>query len=169
MFKFAAWILKENASLHAENIVQECFLYIFSNVWILDKFDKPSSPETEAYLTKMVKSRCMNFYREHKNIKMDLMESGEDTLSNIADENGDIEKILMDAEITKEMSFYTKTLDPLEQAIINLKYYEGFKNTEIARELGISDNLVGVKLYRAKRELARKIQANQGKGDKGNG
>ncbi len=50
-----------------------------------------------------------------------------------------------------------RQLDDTEKAVISL-HLEGYDNKEIAGMLGISANLTGVKIYRAKEKLAEKLK-----------
>lgn len=152
MVRLAMNILQDQG--HAEDVVQECFAAMLENEKLMRKFDDPDSPATKSYLMMMVKSRAINLYNKIKKQQDAVMDDEENLLYMIEDENSDIEKILASAEMFTEASQFLSILDPMDINIMTLKYYKGFQNTEIADILGIDSNLVGVRLYRAKKKLA---------------
>ena len=163
LLRLAMNILQDQG--HAEDVVQECFAAMLENETLMRKFDDPDSPATKSYLMMMVKSRAINLYNKIKKQQNAVMDDEETLLYMIEDENADVEKILASAEMFTEASEYLKILDPLDINLMTLKYYKGFQNTEIADILGIDSNLVGVRLYRAKKKLAAEIERRNKQGD----
>lgn len=100
-----------------------------------------------AYLTIMVKNKSIDHLRSKKTINKTEGNCAMDTeliCTNKAGEKFFYEDIL---RITME-------LEPREKEIL-LKHLEGFKNKEIAVELGISYNTVKNKIYDAKNKIKK--------------
>lgn len=94
------------------------------------------------YLSVVVKNKCLDQIRAQKS-KQDLETSYQ--MLNHLETTNDSEKAF-----TKDLvEILTSKLEPREKEIL-LKHLDGFKNEEIAIELGISYNTVKNKIYDAK-------------------
>ncbi|MGI6751810.1 MAG: RNA polymerase sigma factor [Anaerovoracaceae bacterium] len=144
----------------AEDIVHQCFLELFENEYFIKKFDNPYSPATGSYLKLMARSRALNLYNKNKRQGQFVIQE-EALLGMVEDEGASIDRILSNAELVEEAKEYISWLSPEEAAMILLKYYDGFKNVEIAEILNITSNLVGVRLDRIRKKLAKRIRKNQ--------
>ena len=54
------------------------------------------------------------------------------------------------------------TLSPRDAEIFALRYFEGYKNQEIARILGITQVQVAVVLFRTRKQLQKEIKSQSG-------
>lgn len=54
------------------------------------------------------------------------------------------------------------TLSPRPAEIFALRYFEGYKNQEIARMLGMSQVQVAVLLFRTRKQLQKEIKSQSG-------
>ena len=155
MIRLAMNILKDQK--YSEDVVQECFLAMLENENLMQKLGEPDSPATKSYLMMMVKSKAINLYRKIKR-QMAVINDDDNLLYTVEDKSSDVETILANAGLLTDAKEYLSILDPQDINIMTLKYYKGFQNTEIAESIGIDSNLVGVRLYRAKKKLAMEIE-----------
>lgn len=132
----------------SKDIVSE----VFNKLLMLNKEERAkAAPVLKAnsigFLTIMVKNKCIDYIRQKKNRSSLLEEEwySKNYFSyNEAENKFAIEVITMTME----------KLPPREKEIL-AKHFEGFKNDEIANELGISYNSVKNNIYEAKIKIKR--------------
>jgi RNA polymerase sigma-70 factor (ECF subfamily) len=101
----------------------------------------------EAYITVIVKNRCLDFYKS-KNNREKILKAIRYKLNDVS-ENKAQERFLKDGLI--EM---LHRLQPREQEIIRL-HLDGYSNEEISVQLHISYNTVKNNIYEAKQKLKK--------------
>ena len=70
----------------------------------------------------------------------------------------DLTTQLLRKEVAEKIKAAISNLSPRARAIIVLKFYGEFKNTEIAEQLGISPSLVGTILQRSLKKMRKELE-----------
>lgn len=143
---FASSLLTENED--AEDVVQEAFIRLWQR---RNHFSDLSSVKAFLYIS--VKNRCLNIFRHDKVRKKygDLLKKEE--LPDVQLE-GAIH-YLIEAEVLEKIRQAVESLPSGCRNIMNLSYFEGLKNQDIADQLHVSINTVktqkkrGLQLLRA--------------------
>ena len=137
-------ILKDHAL--AEDAVQESFLILADH---LDRIDTGSSRRTGNYLLTITKNLCLTWYQK-RNREVEYSDGEEEDAPSLEDQT------------LRELDFGTlKTmigeLPAIYRVPLCLRYYNGFSYGEIADFMEISENLVSVRLSRAKKKLQQML------------
>lgn len=128
----------------ALDIVQDVFLSIWEN-----KKYKINEDHLRPYLFSAVKHKCYN-YLKHQVIKREHIRSTAIVLREIELDyyvNG--EESLIESETLQKINKAVDSLSSILKEIIVLSRFEGLKNEEIAKRLGIPIRTVETRLYRA--------------------
>lgn len=150
LYRIIKSILKEENL--SQDALQECFVKLFLNI---ERIEDIESNRTKAYLTAIAKNVAIDFYRKEKKIRI-VTESEDPSLYEI-ESDFDVEEILANAELSRELSKHIDKLDHKDRMIILLKYFYSYKDNEIANLLEISPVNVRVRVMRSKRKLATLI------------
>lgn len=75
----------------------------------------------------------------------------------ISDKQTSIENLLILEDLSSYIQKSLKKLDDREREVVNLKFYEGFTNKAIAKELNISETNVGTILYRSMKKMRKTL------------
>ncbi|WP_057938610.1 RNA polymerase sigma factor [Algoriphagus resistens] len=131
----------------AEDLVQNLFVHFWENLDHLELRDSLKS-----YLYSAVKNRCLNklksiqVYDRHKVLyteaKLNLIFGSEE-----------LQKMDMEEELSQALS----KLPAQVRQIIELKYFQGKKISEIGQELNISENSVKTQLQRGRQKLKQDL------------
>jgi RNA polymerase sigma-70 factor (ECF subfamily) len=129
----------------SEDIVQEVFIRLWE--------DKNLKIKTSlrSYLFSMTRNRCLNYIRSMKvedKHKIKLTEA--QIVSNSSDIN-------LDDNVFKEIKTAVSELPEQCKQIYELAIYDGLKYAEIAEELHVSIDTVKVQVFRAKKNLRKKL------------
>lgn len=108
-----------------------------------------------SWLYKIAHNNILKWYRDHH--KMHTVEI--DAAHQIADLHADQKEDAMKKEQSQEIQKVLQQLDPDEQEIIRLKYFEEVSNIEIAEIMGLSPNNIGVKIYRTLKKLKQLLKS----------
>ncbi|HWQ79843.1 MAG TPA: sigma-70 family RNA polymerase sigma factor [Anaerovoracaceae bacterium] len=147
LYRITFSILKEEHL--AQDALQECFIKIFLN---LDHIEDIDSYRTKAYLTAVAKTAAINLYRKEKGVR-DVTEPEETSLYDV-ESDFNMEEILANAELSKNLKKYVTELEPMDKNIILLKYFYSHSDRQIAEKTGISHGNVRIRLMRARQKLA---------------
>jgi RNA polymerase sigma-70 factor (ECF subfamily) len=130
----------------AHDLTQETFLRLWKTISSDKHLDNPKS-----YIYQISRNLIVDYYKSRKVVSLDfLMEEGFDV-------KGDI----VSAEITSDASILRGQIDSLEKEfreVIYLRFVEELGVQEIAQTLGISENLVSVRINRGKKKLNEKFK-----------
>ncbi len=135
----------------AEDMSQEVFLRAFRK---LDRYDaqRPFGP----WLRKVAVNLCLNALRRPAAHEVPF-EEGWDWAPEEA--LGDPEREQSRRDERRRVRRALMELPPEMRAVIELRHFQGMRYAEIAQTLGISLHLVKVRLFRARRRLARALTA----------
>ena len=142
----------------AEDIVQECFY----NLWENRQKIKPDK-SVESLLFVSLRNRCLNYLKEESKFNFSSLQEGF-----VPNEFQYLYQI--DFTEKKELSLEEQLIDALKKAIDELPQknkeallknkVEGYKQKEIAVQMGISIKTVEKYLHDAKKELRSKLENN---------
>lgn len=143
----------------ASDIIQTVFMRLAA------KQDSLSVPVTKAYLFAAVRNGARDFWKRTKAIPFSQV-MGENP------EGGDMEIDIPDtapgpiknAEAASDLTTVLAALQMLteeQRVVLSLKYLSGFSTSEVAVELGKSENTIRQMEFRALRSLRRVIQHNK--------
>lgn len=128
--------------MEAEDIVQETF----SLIW--ERREKlPAQLEIRPYLYAAVKHACLKYFRRLKLTDQYRRKQVEALLISFADEVEDDDEIVI--AVKKAMNCLTEQ----QAQIVRMHITDGLTYTEIARQLGITENTIRTHLKRAYRIL----------------
>ena len=131
-------IVKNDAD--AEDAVQQAFSYIWQNI---DKIDDVDSPQTKSYVATAVQHRAIDIVRYRKRfVELD-------------------EQVLGYQPPPSEGCGLFEAMDMLTdryRKVLILHYAQGYDTSEIAELLGMKRGTVQKLLWRAKEQLAKKLE-----------
>jgi RNA polymerase sigma-70 factor (ECF subfamily) len=139
---YKAWEILHDHML-AEDAVSEAYIRIFRN---LDKVEDVDSPRSAAFLVTIARNCALTIL---KKVRPEL---AEDALEETADPL-DVEETVLGSIAAEEVYGLLASLDEQLRHIFVLKYAYDLPHSEIAAQLGITENNVTVKLHRAKKKL----------------
>lgn len=150
MYQKAYSILRNKQD--AEDAVQEAFYHVCLNAEV---FSQPHSDTTAALIHTYTKNIAINHYHRKKK-RNALISDGGEMDHNSADEPYDLAALIEKEETAVRVRQAVDMLEERYREVILLKYYQRKRNTEIASLLGLAQNIVNGRIFRAKRAL-RKI------------
>ena len=137
-------ILKDHSL--AEDAVSEAFIRAYK---YLHKIGEPDSGQTASYLVTIVKNVSIDIYNREKRVApIDINEHDE------ADDFN-MEELITSKDETANIMKMVDSLREELKAVFLLKYAHDMPHKEIAKVLGITENNVTVRLYRAKAKLLK--------------
>ncbi|MFD2036679.1 RNA polymerase sigma factor [Belliella marina] len=114
---------------NAEDIVQDTFIVLWKN---RGKIISPLA--LKSFLYTITKNKCLNFLKNKRNNTLEINDSHLDL-------DTDFEDKVLEEEVYRKLEMALSNLPPQSKKIIDL-YLQGFKNQEIADQLGVSINTV---------------------------
>lgn len=143
---------------NARDAAQEAFIKAFLKIDTLKNKDK-----FDAWICSITVNVCRDLLRKkNTNINRNVSlynDDGDirDNIVKLSDFNTP-ETEYVDGEIKQVLLKCIGELDIDEQRIINMKYYGGLTYEEIAGVMGIKSSMVGMKLFRAKDKIVKKLK-----------
>ncbi|MEG0773784.1 RNA polymerase sigma factor [Clostridium sp.] len=129
----------------SEDIAQEAFIRAYKSLYT---FQRKSSFSTWLF---KIASNCINsYFKKKKNYTIQY----DEILTNVQCSSLDKPEEALEAiETKKEVEKLLNSLGVDQRSCIVLKYVEGFSLREISEILGISEDAVKMKIYRARKKL----------------
>ncbi len=152
--------------LKKEDMAEEC-VHDVINIVInnLERFKLSDKNHFINLLVKCTRNATINIYnREKKRRSFEVSMyinlnshdfDEEETEIEIADDAENFDDILITEENKKRLSELISELDVIYQDVLYLRYQMWMSNSEIAKLLGVSENVVKVRLHRAKAILLK--------------
>ncbi|WP_186774755.1 RNA polymerase sigma factor [Allorhodopirellula solitaria] len=128
----------------AEEIVQEVFLLLHG------RFDEVESPRS--WLYRCVRNKAFDHLRNHRREVMG------DTAPDPPVANESPEVLLERMEATGLLRQVLQELSEPDQRLIQLKYFENLKYSEISAQTGLGIGNVGYRLHHILKELSQRLQ-----------
>lgn len=157
MYKMAYAVLRNRQD--AEDAVQEAFYRVCLNA---EMFKQPHGDSTAALIHVYTRNVVINHYHKKKRRSSMILDAPDaDVL--IDAQAYDLAFLMAQAENSAEVRRAVDALDAHYREVIILKYYQNKKNTEIAEMLGLGQNVVNGRIFRAKKMLHRLLFEQNGK------
>jgi len=144
MFYAANRILKNHHT--AEDTVHQAFLRIIDN---LDKINEGDCHKTRAFLVVITEHAAIDIYRKQKR---------ENTLSFDEFEVYIADNSPPEHEVTDDVSSAIASLPVNYSTVLRLKFSQGYKDSEIAQILDITEDNVRQRISRAKKKLGQLLR-----------
>jgi len=139
----------------SEDITQEVFIRAYKSLY---KFQRKASFSTWLF---KIAANCINtYFNKKKNYTVEYDEMLTNAQCKASDKP---EEALEITEIKKEVEELLNSLAVEQRSCILLKYVEGFSLKEISEILGISEDAVKMKIYRARKKLCESKNTKQSK------
>jgi len=145
----------KNAEI-AEDMVQETFVHFWEKRMSLDE-----SKSAEALLFVSLRNRCLNYLRDNKEWKnkFELLNGDIEQLQFLTHLDYTWEEDLsMEERLIQELNFAIEKLPDKCRQILILSKFEGLKNRDVARKLGISVKAVEKQLAIARKKIADHLE-----------
>lgn len=155
MYKKAYAVLQNRQD--AEDAVQEAFYRVCLNAEV---FAQPHSNATAALIHVYTRNVVINHYHKKKR-RNALLSDAVDADLLIDEQMCDLELLMAREEDSARIRRAVDALEPHYREVIQLKYYENKKNTEIAELLGLGQNVVNGRIFRAKNALRRLLSEQE--------
>lgn len=151
IYGFALRMLGEKSP--AEDITQETFMFLLENP---DRFDA-SRGALLPFLCGIARHKVMHHFRKYSN-KNEF--SGDDSSVFETVESSEINQleILLNAELNEKIDEQIAKLSPLYREVLILREIEELPYAEIAKITETEINLVKVRLYRARKMIAKELK-----------
>ena len=133
-----------NDAMFAEDAVSEAFIRIYKN---LHKLETADSPRTASFVYTVVKNPALTILAKRNKTRGEELDENLPDISNL--ENTVISNISTD----HIMEIIDRLGEELKSVFL-LSYAHGLPHREIGKLLGISENNVTVRLFRAKKKLS---------------
>jgi RNA polymerase sigma-70 factor (ECF subfamily) len=144
----AASILGRVAAIEAEDVAQEVFLSVYRQ---LHRYRGESSFST--WLYSITRNQAISRLRLQRNKTVHV---SDDVLADRADATGDL-VINSSDDLRAQLHFHIANLTDHQRAIIELFYWYGHSNAEVAELLGMNVNTIKSTLRRIRKQLEAAI------------
>ena len=132
----------------SEDAVSEAFIRIYKN---LHKIEEADSNKTVSFIVTIVKNTSLTILEKENKNRTEEPKETEQAAFNLE------EQVI--SQISAENIYrMVETLNEDLKSVFLLRYAHDLSNKEIGRLLGITENSVGVKLYRAKKKLSELLR-----------
>ncbi|MES2623575.1 MAG: sigma-70 family RNA polymerase sigma factor [Patescibacteria group bacterium] len=135
----------------AVDMVQEAFM----KLWDVFVKDAAEIKNARALLFKIASNLVIDWYRKKKAVSLDTMLDNENSeqFLRLDDESYEMMEILSDGKIALQ---HISSLDPTYEHVVYLRFVEDLSPKEIAHIVGLSVNVVSVRITRGIQELRKK-------------
>lgn len=135
--------------LQNRELSNECVNETFFKVWLNIKLFNNDEKSFKNWICTIAKYTAIDILRKEK--KHDNNLCIDDILVDLVSENSDVDNKIIVKELVDE-------LDEVDKDIFIRKFYKDEKTSVIAKDLGMSENAVYLRISRAKKVLASKLK-----------
>ncbi len=136
-----------------EDIVSDIFRKVFLH---LDGFDS-SKASFKTWVFQIANNTLIDFYRVHRNVnKPDNVDI--DEVVQLCSQEQTPDELVLSHEQQEYIRQCLMQLQPKQQTIVQMKYFDGYSNKEIAECMKMSANAVGVQLHRSLKKMKTIIE-----------
>lgn len=139
----------------AEDAVQTAFLKLEQTNFSIDTV---SCNKTKSFMVIIVRNIAIGIYNSKKKTTVTYEA---DKLTEIPDDNLLPLDIAISNESIKEIQDALNTIEPIYADVILMRYFSDYSNTEIALLFDISEQLVRVRLHRAKKLILQRLNEGE--------
>jgi RNA polymerase sigma-70 factor (ECF subfamily) len=150
IFRYVHFRVEKN---EVEDIVSDIFLKVVEK---LDSYHSQKGIGFNAWIFRIAHNTIIDFYRKKKELLGIEDENQESIILQIPDENFTPDQETDQGLNYKKLRDILATLPSLQRDILELKYLEGFSNTEISKITGKTEGNIRVIQLRALREIRKK-------------
>lgn len=151
MYIIAFDILKKKEN--AEDCVHDVIKIIINNI---ERFRSADYEYLINLIAKCTRNTAINIYNKEKRYLSCVQNSHtEECEKEFVDDSENFDNILINEENKKRLSELISELDTIYRDVLYLKYQICMSSSEISKLLGVSENVVNVRLYRAKKILLK--------------
>ena len=143
---------KVNRNEDAEDLTSEIFMKVLEN---LENFEWRGLP-FGAWVFRIARNAINDFYNKNNKIKTTDIDSAYDISE--SEEKVSPQKKAAQEELSAKVGAILKDLPEREACVIQLKFFSGLNNREIVGATGLSENNVGIILYRTLRKIKPDLQ-----------
>ena len=140
----------------AEDCLQNVMKKVIDHVGLFRDCD---INKMKSLIVKCTRNAAIDLYRaerRRRSFETDLGAFEEDSDSEFADSAGTSEEIIINEENKRRLMELINLLEPAYRDVLLMKYQMEMKNTDIASVLGVSEDVVNTRIYRAKKILLEK-------------
>ena len=149
-----------------EDDIDDVVSMIFVKVWKnIQKFDESFAFST--WLYNIAKNTCIDFMRKKKVDTTSLSQKfkdGDDEVAEpivVKDKDDTPEQALQRKQVYEKLKRYIDKLNPTQQELIKMRYYDNVPYEEMASTLNMPLNTLKVNLFRAKEALAAMVKPDK--------
>lgn len=153
LYGYAYRILKDHGL--AEDAIHEAFIRLGNN---LDKIDAPDSKKTLNYMITIVENVSKTMYGKYIKAAPFTLEDYDEDINQSTESVGEF--VVRQEEYNLLREAISQLDDKFRKPLI-LQYVYGMKENEIAKELGLTQSNVGVRLFRAKCKIKEYIERKE--------
>ena len=151
MYIIAFDILKKKEN--AEDCVHDVIKIIINNI---ERFRSADYEYLINLIAKCTRNTAINIYNKEKRHLLCVQDSHtEECEKEFVDDSENFDNILINEENKKRLSELISELGTIYRDVLYLKYQICMSSSEISKLLGVSENVVNVRLYRAKKILLK--------------
>lgn len=144
-----------NDAFAVEDLSQDVLIKIAEN---LSHIDINLPQQTRNYVITITRNHCKNYLRAQAKIKEESLEEWNETHVLTDSDSDDILSLVIKKDFQKILVDEIGNLSDIYQTVLELKYFAGFSNSEIAQFLNIGKKTVEMRLYRANKILQEKLK-----------
>ena len=138
-----------------EDLSQDVLIKIAEN---LSYVDLNIPKRTRNYVITITRNHCKNYLRTQDKIKEDSLEEWNENHQTAYSEPDDILNLIIEKDFKNHLINEIEQLNDTYQIVLELRYFLGFNNDEIAQFLNIKKKTVEMRLYRAHKILQEKLR-----------
>lgn len=139
----------------AEDAVSEAFIRIYKNI---SKIEDPASNSSIAFVMTIVKNVSLTMLEKEKNRWTNKDDSAYETFDTMVADSYDLENQVLGSISADEIQQVVDSLNEELKSVFLLKFAHDLSHKEIGRLLNISENNVTVRLFRAKKKIAKLLR-----------
>lgn len=152
MYRIAYSILNSNEL--SEDAVHQAFVTIITN---FNKFENLTEKRTKGLMIIIIKNTCLNILKHKKILEF---VSFYDEVGVSSDENL-IEDFIITNDSYSRLLRVITDLDEKYSAVFQLKFIYGYTDSEIAKLLDISNEVVRVRIFRARKMIIKHLKSEE--------
>lgn len=149
MYHISYDILKDNAL--AEDTVQSAFLKLTNTNF---EIDDVNSNKTRSFMVIITRNIAFDIYNKRKRENIIYID---DDINEVPDEGLPPTEIVLNKINISEVAQALKKMDEKYSDVIILRYFYNLNDAEISNLLGITEQLIRVRLHRARKILVNKM------------
>ena len=132
----------------AEDAVSEAYIRVYKN---LHKIEDPASNRSIAFVVTIAKNAALTMLTRQKG-------AAQEELDESLEDDFDLEQEALSRLDTQEVFAAIENLSDELRGVLMLKYAHDLSHKDIGKALGISENNVTVRLYRARKKLSSMLE-----------